>query len=210
MSPETPPFASARLTMGQVNAAVKKLGGHEGVLRFLRDETEVVESKRIWREEESIIYFSVKSDGTTGKEWINRLENEGFRIKHEAELVLGSKDFKSTPGLVTEIAVLNGLLFKDSDRTDFAIRRFAERRNLVPPNLEVACLIREALSDREIEMMGLSSIVVMHNPVEFASGERVLLSVERAPVGNYLAAHHVELNHPLFCGHGFAFEVWQK
>lgn len=35
-------FASANLTMGQLNAIIKKLGGEEGALRFLRDELEVV------------------------------------------------------------------------------------------------------------------------------------------------------------------------
>ena len=34
-------FASASLTAGQLNAIVKKLGGHDMALRFLRDELSV-------------------------------------------------------------------------------------------------------------------------------------------------------------------------
>ena len=36
-------FAMADLTGGQLNAIVKKLGGHDGAMRFLRDELAVVE-----------------------------------------------------------------------------------------------------------------------------------------------------------------------
>lgn len=45
-------FASADLTMGQLNAIVKKLGGHEEALAFLRDEVELKVTKRqfkTWR-----------------------------------------------------------------------------------------------------------------------------------------------------------------
>ena len=36
-------FASAGLTAGQLNAIVKKLGGHDSALRFLRGELTVSE-----------------------------------------------------------------------------------------------------------------------------------------------------------------------
>ncbi|HUD03104.1 MAG TPA: hypothetical protein VMR46_03800 [Candidatus Paceibacterota bacterium] len=38
-------FAMADLTGGQMNAIVKKLGGHQGALRFLRDELKIVEAQ---------------------------------------------------------------------------------------------------------------------------------------------------------------------
>ena len=41
-------FASANLTVGQLNAIVKKLGGHDGALRFLRDELVVSEQVKRW------------------------------------------------------------------------------------------------------------------------------------------------------------------
>ena len=42
----TSEFASAGLTAGQLNAIVKKLGGHEMALRFLRNELIVSESPK--------------------------------------------------------------------------------------------------------------------------------------------------------------------
>ena len=60
-------FASAGLTAGQLNAIVKKLGGPDMALGFLRDELSVSEPTRSWREENGVIYFSVTSHGATGE-----------------------------------------------------------------------------------------------------------------------------------------------
>jgi hypothetical protein len=61
-------FASADLTAGQLNAIVKKLGGHDGAIKFLQGKLSVSEPTRNWREEDGVIYLSVTSDGTTGPE----------------------------------------------------------------------------------------------------------------------------------------------
>jgi hypothetical protein len=131
-------FASAGLTAGQLNAIVKMLGGEEGALRFLRGELVVSKPARRWREEDGVIYFTVTSDGTTGEEWVKRLESKGFHVGSCAKSVLRSADFKPTSGVTTEVAVFNGLLFEDNERK---IRAEAERRKFEKPNAEVACLI---------------------------------------------------------------------
>ena len=77
-------FASANLTAGQLNAIVKKLGGYDGALRFLRDEislrdeASVIISKRKWREQDGIIYLSVTSNGMTGEDWIEHFRKNGY------------------------------------------------------------------------------------------------------------------------------------
>ena len=109
-------FASAGLTAGQLNAIVKKLGGHDSALRFLRGELTVSELIRNWRERDGVIHFSVTSDGTTGEEWIKRLESKYFRVGKYAKDMLFSKNFKPTSGVTTEVVVLKGMLFKDDDR----------------------------------------------------------------------------------------------
>lgn len=69
-----------------------------------------------WREEDNVIYFSVTCDGTTGEDWIKRLEGKGFHVGDYAKQVLRSPDFKPTSGVTTEVAVLKGVLFLDNDR----------------------------------------------------------------------------------------------
>lgn len=202
-------FASADLTVGQINAIVKKLGGYEGALRFLRGETSVVEPERKWLEHNGVIYLSVTSDGTTGPEWIARLEKKGFRVSDYAKSVLCSKDFKPTSGVTTEIAILKGMLFEDSNRVTKKIRTEAESRKLIKPNAEIACLIREKFSDEEIETMGLYWIVAMHEPIKDSDGDPGLLYVNRNDDGSWLDTDYGRPDSRWSRGCGFAFVVSQ-
>ena len=200
-------FASAGLTAGQLNAIVKKLGGHDMALRFLRDELSVSEPTRSWREEDGVIYFSVTSDGTTGEGWIKRLEGNGFRVGDYAKQVLRSPDFKPTNGVTTEVAVLKGMLFEDNDRITKKIRAEADKRKLSKPNAELACLIREKFTDKEIETMGLWYIVAMHEPINDSFGDPRLLNAGRGGDGRWLNASYGRPDDRWFRDNGFAFVV---
>jgi len=157
-------FASADLTVGQLNAIVKKLGGHEGALRFLRGETLIAETVKKWRENNDIIYFSVTSDGTTGKEWVKRLTDQRVIVHSKTVNLLNSKKFKPTSGVTTKIAILKGKKWTDEDRFNLKVCTQAIIRNFTLPNLEIACLIRDTLSYQDIAVMGLLQIIVVDNP----------------------------------------------
>src|SRR3990167_4752772 len=200
-------FASAGLTAGQLNAIVKKLGGHDMALRFLRDELSVSEPTRSWREEDGVIYFSVTSDGTTGEDWITRLESKGFRVGDYAKQVLRSTDFKPTSGVTTETVVLPGSFFGDKDLDTAKIRDEAKKRKLVTPNAELACLIREKFRDDEIEAMGLWYIVAMHEPMSDSDGDPRLLDARRDVGGRWLSASYVRPGRRWHRDGGFAFAV---
>jgi len=167
------------------------------------------EPARRWREQDGVIYFSVTSDGTTGEEWIKRLEGKGFRIGAYAKSVLQSKDFKPTNGITTEIAVLPGKFFSDNDRITGKIRAEAADRNLVAPNAEVACLIREMFSSKEIEAMGLWWIVTFHEPIKDLDADLDLLGSERGIRDSWLNAYCGKLNDRWDTACGFAFVVSQ-
>jgi hypothetical protein len=143
-----------------------------------------------WREQDGVIYLSVTSDGTTGPEWIKRLEKKGFRLSDYAKSVLRSPDFKPTKGVTTEIAILKGMLFEDRDRITSNIRDLATQRKLTTPNAEVACLIRENFSDEDIEAMGLIWIVTMHEPIKDSDGDPSLLCAHRRGAGRWLYAYY--------------------
>lgn len=202
-------FASKDLTVGQLNAIVKKLGGHDAALKFLRGECSVSQPTRNWREQDDVIYFSVTTDGTTGPQWIERLEKKGFRVSDYAKSVLGSPHFKPTSGVTCEIAILKGMLFEENDRITKKIRVEADKRKLTKPNAEVACLIRENLSDEEIRAMGLTWIVAMHEPIENSDGDPSLLDVDRGDDGRWLSACYGEPGGGWDRGDGFAFVVSQ-
>jgi hypothetical protein len=202
-------FASADLTAGQLNAIVKKLGGHDAALKFLRGELAVSEPTRNWREEDGVIYFSVTSDGTTGEEWIKRLEDKGFRVGDYAKSVLRSADFKPTTGITTEVAVLKGMLFEDNDRITKKIRTEAANRKLETPNAEIACLIREQFTDEEIKAMGLTWIVAMHEPIKDSAGGPRLLGAYRGGDGRWLRTCYDGPDDGWLREDGFAFAVSQ-
>ena len=197
------------VTLGQVETAVNKLGGMDGWLRFLAGELTVSKPARRRREQNGVIYLSVASDGTTGEDWIKRLEGNGFRVGNYAKQVLRSSDFRPTNGVTTEIAVLKGMLFEDSDRITKNIRAEADRRSLTKPNAEIACLIREAFTDEEIEAMGLWWIVAMHEPIKDSGGAPVLLYAFHGGGGRWLSAYYDRPGIRWRRDDGFAFVVSQ-
>lgn len=151
----------------------------------LMQEGEVSEPTRSWREEDGVIYFSVKSDGTTGKEWIKRLIGKGFRVGDDAKQVFRTPSFKPTSGVTIEVAILKGMLFEDNDRITKKIRAEGALRKFSKPNAEVSCLIREKFTDKEIEAMGLWYIVVMHELINDSG----LLRAGRGGEGHWLGAY---------------------
>lgn len=200
-------FASADLTMGQLNALVKKIGGRDNVLRVLRDELTISEVVRSYREEDGIIRFTVTSDGTSGVDWIKRLEDGGYNVGDYTKQVLLSPEFKPTNGVTTEIAVMKGVLFSNDERYTANIRAEASKRKYITPNPEVACLIRIMFTDKEIEQMGLWGIVAMHEPVKDSVCDPRLLYARRDGKGRWLDAYSDSPDHGWFGGRGFAFVV---
>lgn len=198
------------VTLGRVEAVWNKLGGEEGVDRFLRNERTVVEVARRWREQDGIIRFTLPpTDGTTGRQWIDRLVGKKIQIGGCAKSMLLSKDFKPINGVTTEIAVLKGMLFTDSERVTKNIRTMAESKKLTKPNAEVACLIREMFTDAEIEEMGLRWIVAMHEPIKDSDGGPGLLSTCRGVDGPWLSADCGRPDDQWYRVSGFAFAVVQ-
>jgi hypothetical protein len=82
---------SDRFTGTELDTIIKRLGGEKAALKLLRGELMV--SDQTWRREDGVIHFSVVSDGTTGPEWIKRLEKRGIRVGRYAKDLLRSVDF---------------------------------------------------------------------------------------------------------------------
>ena len=202
-------------THGQIDTVLMKIGHDagvgtaEGIRMFLANQLVVSRPPCSWHEQGGVIYFSVRSDGTTGEGWIMRLEKNGIRIGDYAKSVLRSKDFKPTSGHLTKVAVLKGLLFEDNDRSTKKVHAFAAERKLEAPNAEVACLIRDAFSDEEIEVIGLWRIVTMHGPINDYGGGPRLLGVGRSDDGRWLSAYYGRPEYRWFRACGFAFAVSQ-
>jgi len=209
-------FVIADVLPGKLNAMVKNIMKQTGVndpneaVRMVNaGEVQISVIKPKWTEKDGVISFSVTSDGTTGEEWISHLESKGFRVSDYAKSVLRSKSFKPTSGITYEIAVLKGELFSDNERITKNIRKEAKNRKFSTPNAEVACLIREKLSDKELEAMGLYWIVAMHEPIKDSDGDPALLSANRNDDGSWLDTGYGNPDDEWDRGNGFAFVVSQ-
>lgn len=162
--------------------------------------------RRKWREEDEVVYFSVTSDGTSGVDWITRLESKGFCVGNYAKQVLSSPGFKSTNGVTTEVAVLKGTFFKKYDRITKTICAEADKRKLSKPNAELVCLIREKFTDKEIEVMGFRYIVALHEPINDSVGEQLFLCTVRRAGSCQLGVCY-DVSNGWYHTYGFAFVV---
>ena len=208
-------FTIQNVETGKLNALVNNIMKQTGVddpneaIRLVNSgEWTLTGPVRTWTEKDGIIYFSVTSDGTTGEHWIARLESKGFRVSDYAKSVLRSKSFKPTSGIY-EIAVLKGEIFSDNERITKNIRKEAKNRKLSAPKAEVACLIREKFSDKELEAMGLYWIVAMHEPIKDSGGDPRLLRANRDGGGSWLGANYDGPDYGWDRSNGFAFVVSQ-
>lgn len=197
-----------RLSIEQEEALIKKMGGYEMVLKFLGEN---IEPKKKWQEQQAqnnnyFICFSVASDGTTGEEWIERLISKGFRVSKQAQEILISKRFEPTTCETKEIVILKGTFWEEkSSRLIANIRFQAEKFGLLTPDPEIACLIRERFIDRDIEDMGLSRIVVMHDPIEDNNGYTSLLNANTSGTGSWLGTSTAWDRYCWGAKDGFAF-----
>ncbi|MEK7636692.1 MAG: hypothetical protein AAB362_03325, partial [Patescibacteria group bacterium] len=75
---------------------------------------------------------------------------------------------------------------------------------------ELACLIREKFTDKEIEAMGLWYIVAMHEPINDSDGGPSLLGADRYGDGRWLSAYYGRPGIGWSRDYGFAFAVSQE
>lgn len=203
-------FAIANIAVGKLNALVKNLmiqmnitDPDEAIRRVNSGEWTLTGPTRKWQEKDGVITFTVTSDGTTGPQWIKRLKKGGFRVSDYAEQLLNK--MSTTDGVTTDVTVLKGELFFDDDRTTSKIRAEAESRGLTEPNPEIACLIREKFTDKELEEMGVWSMVAMHEPIEDAGGDPYLLYANRHGFGRWLYTYYGKPDDWWVRDYGFAF-----
>lgn len=152
------------------------------------------------------LWQSLTSVGKTGEEWITRLDGKGFRVGDHAKKLLRNAAFTTTTGTVYDLVVIKGEEFTtDADRTNENVRAEAKRRGYLTPPIEVAPLLRESITDKEIEEMGSYALIVMHEPVADVAGGLDLLGVSRYDGGRRLNAYIGYPQEQWFHGFGFVF-----
>jgi hypothetical protein len=162
------------------------------------------------KEKKGVIYFSITSDSImTGEKWISRLENKDICVSKYTKSVLLSKSFRPASDIIYEIAILKGALFNDNERITANIRKEAKRRKYSTPKAEIACLIREKFSDKELEAMGLHWLITMHTPIKDSDGDLSLLGSNNFADSSCLSTFYGDSSNKWGSDSGFVFVVRQ-
>ena len=109
--------------------------------------------------------FSFTTDGTTGPDWITRLEGKGHTLDHGVMAILQSPLFVPTSGVTTEGSVLHGFDEVRPSYGDAEVWAEAQSRDLHHMTLEAALYIRDKFTNEQLKGMGLARIIVLHEPV---------------------------------------------
>jgi hypothetical protein len=132
---------------------------------------------------EGNIHFMVTSNGMVREQWEFYFESSGFQFSGEptTRQVLRRAKGAPTCGITYHVVVWPSGNIIPPDRGTKEIRVAAEARGWQKPHWEVACLMRQALADEQLEEMGLRWITTMHQPIVMGSGGRTsyLLGLDR-------------------------------
>jgi hypothetical protein len=150
--------------------------------------------------------IKLTTNGFTGKQWIKHFEKKSVNIGTYANQVLLSEDFKPLKkGKKLTIEIIKGEEFSDSQILTSIIRAEAKKRGLKTPSPEVACLIREKLSNQDIKEMGLYWILTMHEPIKDSDGGLRLLNALAYDSEPWLGTYCGNPGSRWSRGDGFAF-----
>ena len=124
-------------------------------------------SNTIQSEQEAFIYCKrlPPTDGTTGVQWVERLEGKGVRLAPHVVKLLNSQEFVPTTGVIYEVALFRGNFWEnDFHRTVKNALIEGKLRGLDEINIEATCLSLENLFLND--MLGCMWIIVMQKPFE--------------------------------------------
>jgi hypothetical protein len=152
---------------------------------------------------DGVTYITVISDGRTAEDFI-RLWEKHYRLSTFAKDITLRARFTPTMGVVYRIPIIMGSEFSNDNRITSKIREEATRRHYRTLPFEAACLLREAVSDEDLERLGLWWLIGMHDPVKDSGGPS-LLGVPRIDGGRWVNASYGHPGRRWDRGRGFAF-----
>lgn len=191
---------------GRIDATTAQgwIGNSEALDRFAEQLIPIATSQSAIEVVDGVTHITVTSDGRTAEDFI-KLWEKNYRLSDYAKDITRRAKFTPTMGVTYRIPIIMGSEFSDDDRITSKIREEAARRNYRTLPFEAACLLREAVSDEDLERLGLWWLIGMHDPIKGSDGSPSLLGVRRYDGGRWVDAY---IDHPDSWwdrGDGFAF-----
>lgn len=148
------------------------------------------------RNEHGHVIITITGLGLAGADESKRLEDAGYRVSDYAKSCFKSttadgydKNHRLVAGQVHKIALIPGKeIARDSDRTTAALRKLGEKYGYGKPMAGHIPRIREAVSDKQMEEVGIWYIASLHDPIKDSDGRPRVLSAGRDDDGQWVGA----------------------
>lgn len=130
--------------------------------------------------------------GLSGKDWIMRLEKGKYQISSYARDLILSKEFEAARPKKGQMLDIQFVKVKDlgkSSATTKELKDYAKEKGWAVPTPEVALLIREAMSDKQMEEMGIWYIAALHDPIKDSDGGPSVLGADRDGGGRWVSTY---------------------
>lgn len=163
--------------------------------------------RKVYVMDELIRLPPVTTDGRIGLQLLAGLRKAGFCIGTYAAERLRRKWSPITNGAVYEPVIIRGDKFTTRERCLSKIKTEAKRLSLVIPPIELAPYLRENVTQHQIEKMGLSTLVIMHERFMNSGGNLSMLCLFRDWHGDWLGSFRCS---PMLYGNhlGLVFLSW--
>ncbi len=135
------------------------------------------------------IHLTVVSNGFTPEEWNAYLECRGHNISPTFKELMSRAQEKPTIGVTYRVVIYPADKIADRDCNTRHVRFVAEQRGWAKPHWEVACLMRDILTDEQLDRMDLWSILVMHESIKDVTGDPRLVSLGQGDGGRWLRTY---------------------
>ncbi len=149
-----------------------KVGGNAGIIKILRDEVTIVTKKVSGLDKGAIMFFSLKSPGWEGKEWVTHHERNGIEIPSYLKELLMSDDYvPSKKGTIYRVRLVN-----HDKKTIYSKKEYDNfLREITNPNVEVPILLLDTIPIEVMKSLHLLWQETIRRPTSGYFGETYTL-----------------------------------
>ena len=117
---------------------------------------------------DNIVYLTLMLNGMSGEEWIEYFRLKGLSLHGYFKYVLRSKFFvPGEKGSLVEIAVIKGTKFILPRANTNIVQEEAKKNKFEKTSPEIACLLRDFLSNSDLIELGIDRLAIWHDAVPY-------------------------------------------
>ncbi len=152
-------------------------------LKSIEEESLVVQSMPCWKEEDGVVYLSVRRSSEIDTAFIRRLAGCGVciaqTVRRLLHLIKPNQDIDLD---LIMVAIVTSKAFTGKPRTRDEVNVVAQERGFRIPDASLAFFLGEQYSKEAFKAMGLRKIALMHSPLVRTNANVLTVLAERGRV----------------------------